>query len=456
MASSTGRYNLIIQLVALGCVVTLPGWAWALFFSSSDHEYTMALVLVPFLIALNLVLAMVVAGRDRFLQRVLCTALLFKVAAAGAYVWMVFRLYDQSADMVGYWGRGQVIANDLVRYGHWTTLHPIWSNNFIAMLTGLLFSVITVSLPAGVVVFAFAAFWGQYLFYRAFLTAFPEGDRKLAALLLFFLPSIVFWTATIGKDATILLFLGVTACGFAGLSRRLTSRAFVLFLAGLTGVMLVRPHVAVMVGLASLGALLLGQNRQGVPGVLGKLLGVLLLAGGTLLLARQAQAFLQMEQISQAPQVLERVASNNYMGGSAFGGGLSLAYRLVNVPFLFFRPWPWEVHSLQAVIAAAEGLLLLAIFVRRRRDFYAAVREWRSKPFVLFVVLFAFQFSVVMSLAITNFGLLTRERVMLMPFAMMLFCVRGESVILSSRALWYARRTPAGGTTYPAAVHRKS
>ena len=93
--------------------------------------------------------------------------------------------------------------------------------------------------------------------------------------------------------------------------------------------------------------------------------------------------------------------------------------------------------------------------VRRRRDLYAAVRNWRNQPFVLFVLLFAFQFSVVMSLAITNFGLLTRERVMLLPFAMMLFCTRGEAAPAAQRVAPERGWQPAAAPR-PVALYRRA
>jgi len=448
-SASAVRYNLIVQLIGVACVITLPFWTWALFFSSAYYEYSVALVLVPFLFLLNLLLVMRAAGRDPFLRRVLPVALVLKLAAAGTYLWTVFHVYDMASDMVIYWNRGELIATDLLRYGHWTTLQPFWSSNFIYMLTGLIFAATTVSLPTAMVIYALAAFWGQYLFYRTFVLVFPEGDHKLAALLVFFLPSIVYWTSAISKDAAILFFLGVAAYGFARVQRRVSPGAFLLLLVGLGGVMLVRPHIAAMLGIAFVLPYLVGKNLQGVSGTLGKILGVPLVLGSTVWLARQAQSFLKMETVSQASSILEKVAEANQTGGSAIAVSGSLPYRLVNVPFLFFRPWPWEVHSLQSVVAALEGLLLLWIFVRRRRDLYAAVRNWRNKPFVLFVLLFAFQFSVVMSLAITNFGLLTRERVMLLPFAMMLFCTRAAPAAARQSAVPQAGWRPAAAPASP-------
>ena len=51
------------------------------------------------------------------------------------------------------------------------------------------------------VLFAVISFWGQFFFYRAFVLAFPKANRRIAALLLFLFPSIVYWTSAFGKDA---------------------------------------------------------------------------------------------------------------------------------------------------------------------------------------------------------------------------------------------------------------
>jgi len=89
---------------------------------------------------------------------------------------------------------------------------------------------------------------------------------------------------------------------------------------------------------------------------------------------------------------------------------------------LFFRPFPWEVHSLQAVIAAGEGLLLAFLVWKRRRELMLALRASRETAVILAAILFVAQFSIIFSAAITNFGLLARERVMAMPFLVLLLC----------------------------------
>ena len=80
------------------------------------------------------------------------------------------------------------------------------------------------SLAAGYLGFSLVAFIGSFFFYRSFCIAFPAGDKRLYALAAFFFPSIVYWSNGMGKDALMLLFIGLTAYGVA----RLMTNSFVL------------------------------------------------------------------------------------------------------------------------------------------------------------------------------------------------------------------------------------
>jgi hypothetical protein len=129
-----------------------------------------------------------------------------------------------------------------------------------------------------------------------------------------------------------------------------------------------------------------------------------------------------MENFSQAGRVMLRVGVDNNLGGSAFQGKASLVSRALAAPVLFFRPFPWEAQSATSIIAAGEGLLLLWLVVRRRQ-LMRTLRRWRSNPFAAFMILFVIEFCLIYSAAVTNFGLLARQRVMALPMVLMLLCM---------------------------------
>ena len=123
------------------------------------------------------------------------------------------------------------------------------------------YSVTGASVYVGYAVFAWLSFWGLYFLYRAFQTAIPDGDHRRYALLVFFLPSLVFWPSSIGKEAWMLLGIGLTAFGAAKLL--VGSWGWVLPLAaGLGGTALVRPHVTAMLATAITAGVVLRRSLR--------------------------------------------------------------------------------------------------------------------------------------------------------------------------------------------------
>jgi hypothetical protein len=70
-------------------------------------------------------------------------------------------------------------------------------------------------------------------------------------------------------------------------------------------------------------------------------------------------------------------------------------------------------------------VLFLVIFFRRKYLF-RLLRNARSNPLVVFSILFFLIFSVVFSISSSNFGLLARQRVMVLPLILTLI-VASES-----------------------------
>ncbi len=419
--AAPAKYGRLIGLVELVCLLSAPLWTYELFFAWDKESWTRFL-LVPLIVGLNALGVVRVARRDPFLRRVLPVALMFKLAALAGFLYVAVDVYHFTADAFHYYNEGMRVAEEFTVGGHWTWLQPFWSHNFVISLTAGMYVLTGPSMIVGCVVYAMVSFWGQYLTYRVVRTAFPEGNHELAGLLLFFLPSIAFWTAAIGKDALIFTGISIAVYGFVRAQRALTPAAFLTMAAGLSIAALVRPHVAGMLGLALLVSFLLGGSLKGAAGLAGKLFSAPLLLAGTYFLYARAQEFLRLEDFSQSQRVISQIGRNSASGGSAMSSATSLLNGVLNAPFLLLRPFPWEVHNLPAAIAGAEALMLLGLFVWQRRALGAQVRQLRSNSTVLLILLFAIEFSVTFAAAIRNFGLLTRERVMLLPLVLMLFC----------------------------------
>ncbi len=185
------KQDTLVKLVGFLCILSSPIWVYGLFFPPfpsnygiENHHPTELLVLV-LVLALQLVLIQRMSAGDRFMAEVMVVGFLLKLAAVSAYMFMVFRLYEGSADVVIYFTAGWRMANNLSLTGDWTFLQPFWNTNFIIMLTSWLVSVFGPAFQALMILFATLSFWGQYLFFRAFCIAFPRGQHKTAALFMF-------------------------------------------------------------------------------------------------------------------------------------------------------------------------------------------------------------------------------------------------------------------------------
>jgi hypothetical protein len=396
------------------------------------------MLFVPLLICACVMLLSLVWRKDKFLKLLFGAGVILRLAAAGAFIWLGFSVYHASVDSFHYWSAGLSLANGYSGLG-WAVFQPPWSStNLICNICGMIMLITGNALPTLFVIFTLTALWGGHFFYRAFCIAFPDGDRGLYGLLVVLLPSILYWSSAIGKDAMAQLFIGISAYGFARVVRRLNALAILICAGGLAGTALARPHVAAMLATSMLLPFTLGRTRGGWMTMSAKILLVPILAGATFFMISQAQSFVGAET-SDFNSSVERLLLQSKMsqsGGSQYNEGISMASRLLHGPFLVFRPFPWEVHSVQAAIAGLEGLGLLLLAWRKRRMVWALIRQWRE-PYVLFVVLFMLEFSLIFSVAASNFGTLVRERIMLLPIFLMLFCAKLRA------------RQPALGTPAP-------
>jgi hypothetical protein len=439
----TTKQDSLVRLVASICLLTSPWWVYNLFFPFSPGFgiENRPLAIIPVLVVVIPVQIGLIQWRsagDRFMAEVMLAGSLLKLAAVSMFLLMITRVYKGDADMVIYFSHANAIVDKYSLTGEWTFLHPFWSNNFIVMLSSWLSFVFGPTCQGLMILFATLSYWGEYLFFRAYCIAFPNGRHKAAALFMFFLPSIVFWAAAIGKDAVIFFFIGACCYGFAKVMRTGGPTSFAIVLVSLGGVSLVRPHIAGMLALSLVCAYLLSQNRLGFFGMASKILGVPLLLFASVYFAVQASTFVDLKDLEQTQKVLGKVADDNNFGGSAFGGG-SLPYRLAGAPFLLFRPFPWEVRSIPAAIAGIESFGLLLFVWRRREVVRSSLWNYRRNAFVLFLWIFTIEFLLIFAAAMTNFGLLVRQRIMLLPVALIII-LSPPAAISEAVPEWITRR----------------
>lgn len=275
-------------------------------------------------------------------------------------------------------------------------------------------------------VFSWLNFIGTYLFYRAFRIGYPGGDGRRYALLLFFLPSLLYWPSSLGKEAWMMLAIGL-AC--YGLARVLASRpgGYLALLLGIGGMLLIRPHLALIFLPAAFFAMVFRRARPGRrTGMFGRIVGIGVLVVASFVVVAKAQSYLGIKtlDVQTITHQLQTTRQQTDLGNSAFNPpnaqsptGFPLAIITV-----LYRPFPFEAHSLTVLVASAEGLLLLGLTIAARRRLARILKALRESPYVLFCLVYAVLFIFAFS-NFSNFGILARERVQMLPMFLALLAI---------------------------------
>ena len=431
MLSSETRVAVGVGSVLLGGAVTVLGLL--VLVSTRMSGLWVILFLVPILLAASwpAFLRQARRERDARLAQLLMLALVLKLSGSLVRYWVAIHVYEGVADAIQYHQVGADLARRFAAGNFDTGLSSLSSTDFIRFFTGVIYTVTGPSIYAGFLLYSWLAFWGMFLLYQAFTIAVPDGNRRSYARLLFFLPSMLYWPSSIGKEAWMLFALGLVAKGTARLLTGRTWGGLVLAGTGLWLATLVRPHVGGMAALGLLVAYLLARppSRLGVLGAVMKLFGLAVLLGVAVVLLGQIQRYLLDKGIDPAEgvnSVLAESARRTSGGGSGFQAP-STSTSLLGLPYatvtILFRPFPFEAHNAQAAVTALESALLLCLTVARSPTIWRAVRHLRRRPYVAFVVVYTAGFVVAFA-SIANFGILARERVQLLPFFFVLLAVQ--------------------------------
>jgi hypothetical protein len=397
---------------------------------TSTYDTWGALIVGPVLIAVTFPALARQARRegDPRVLWILMAALVVKLLFAILRHYQATELYE-FADATGYHRGGTELAGRFL-VGNFDTEVPISLPSetlFMYIVTGVVYAVIRPTLLGGFVAFSWLAFLGLFLFYRAFHLAVPGGRPRTYAKLLFFLPSILFWPSSIGKEAWTVFTLGIAAFGAARLfAGRGSGRGIALFVLGLAGTAAVRPHFAGLFAVAVAIGYFVGrpqvEARRLVP--VAKLLAIAISVAVAVVLVSQTERFFRdsglgggsITSAAGIGSVLEETGRRTATGGSRFDRvpvGSPRGFVTATVTVLF-RPFPFEADNFPTMLAAIEGVFLLILVIVRLPWTLSALRHARDHPYVTAAFIYCGA-SVIALSSIANFGILTRQRVLLLP-----------------------------------------
>lgn len=389
-----------------------------------------AIVMLIMLTGLALFIFGRAAKSDRdgaVLFQTLVLAWLLKLGAMAFRLYIITNVYAGTSDALGYHQAGQTIAQ-LLAAGTLPEFH--WGTEFVQIVTGFLYLFMGPSFIGAFVVFAWFGSMGMLLHYKAFVTALPESNYRWFRTFILFFPSMLFWTSSLGKDALVAFFLGMAAYGAARFLRKgIGIGSLSWLLVGIAGTTAVRPHIGAMVGVALAAAVLFRPIRAGA---LTPFIRIAMIAGAVALavvVVQTAASFFDVEDLSVegVTGFIESEQTQSEQGGSAFqatGIPTNPATFGLAVLTVLFRPFPWEAPNLFALASAMEGAALIVLLLYRSRAVLGALWEARRNAYLTLSFVYALMFVLVFSV-ISNFGILVRQRVQVLPFIFIWLAYQG-------------------------------
>jgi hypothetical protein len=403
------------------------------FASTAGPDAWVPVVVAMVLVGISVPLVWSVADRplDGTLRKVLLVALALKLLATVPRYTMNEVVYGGSADAAVYHDAGAVVREHALD-GRWSmegaSLDAFSDETRrVGYVTGALYLATGASQMSAYLVFSWLCWVGLLCVLVAFRVGYPTAPPWVAAGLIFLLPSTLYWPSSIGKDALMVLGVGLLTLGFARVTTASRAMVGVAWLAlGLAVVGPIRVHLALIVGVG-VACSLLARNAAAVrtrtATVARALLLVALVPALLVGLSQLDAAFGSSRDAGPVTiaQAMEKTATQTSIGGSVFEtqpvrSPLDLPVAAINV---IYRPFLWEASSVPALVSATEATVLLGLTLWSVRWLWRAAPAARAHPLAAYAAGYSVAFVIAFS-NIGNAGILARQRVQLLPVLMLL------------------------------------
>jgi hypothetical protein len=405
-----------------------------------------ALVIVAVLVVVSRPIIVRVAHAEGkpWLIRIMTIGLILHLVAAPAQIFVVHHFYHGVADWVRYDHQGAALAPQFRHFDFSLqgNTYGIVNDESVSIAGGVVFAIVGINQLAAFFVFAWLSFLGGVLFFRAFSLTFAGADSRRYAYLMFFLPSLLFWTADLSKEAVMTPALGLVAYGAAKILARRRGGYSLAALGVAIGIP-IRPNELMVVMAGFTVAMLIqpvGDRRRFGAGR--RVFSIVFF--GALL---AASVYLTVHYLtSKGSFSLNQTAQNNSSGNSTIGfgsGGVPYSTNVITYPRdiyeILFNPLPFNFHGLGELIAAFENTVLLVVLFRSLRQLRMVPRAAFARPYVMMCVIYCAGFFYAFA-ALGNLGLIERERVLLLPFLLVLMSIPVSPKGQRRRYEWEYRR----------------
>jgi hypothetical protein len=302
---------------------------------------------------------------------------------------------------------------------------------------------------AASIAFAMLSLCGKIAIYRVFRANVDPAFRWPVAIAAFFVPSFVFWSSGLIKEAVVVAGFGWSLFGLHLWIREARPvPGWALMMGGTILMLLIKPYILFPLVLAGgswyywarslkRGRVRVRPTYFAVAAVLG--------VGGVVLLGHYFPEYAldnftartsELQQLGRGYQGL-RGGSHFTLSGeipTTFVG--QLAYAPAALLTSLFRPVLFEVHNPLMLANAVETTALTLLFARIlfTRNLRNVRRQIADDPFLVFCFVFVVAFGIAVGLASSNLGTLSRYRCLLLPFFVVLLLVLGKPLPARSPA----------------------
>jgi hypothetical protein len=406
--------------------------------------FALLVAVILFVLGRLIIKRVAAAEANPWLINIMTAGLILHLVAAPVQIYVVEHVYNGVADWTRYTHQGAILAPNFHRFNFTlagANLRQIVNDGSVSIATGIVMAIVGVNLTATFLVFSFLSFIGCIFFYRAFTLTFVGGDHRRYALMLFFLPSLIFWTADVSKESLMMLSLGLVAYGGSKIFARRRG-GFTLLVPGVALGYYIRPNELLLVlsGFAVAMMVPTAGVRQNLGG-LRRFFGFVFLLG---LLVGSVYLTLHYLKGGGGTLSLNQTHQNNQGVGTGFGSsGVPYSTSPASYPRdiyeVLFNPLIVKAHGNAQRVAGLENTILIVLILKSLRNLRILPRAAFARPYVMLCTIYSLLFLYTFA-ALGNLGLIERERVMLLPFLLVLLCIPRAPKGSPPRYLWELRR----------------
>ena len=277
----------------------------------------------------------------------------------------------------------------------------------------------------------------NWKFFSFLVKLFPDR-KKLIAIAVLFVPSALFWSSGLVKDAFTFSFALLFIVGFYNLFFNFRINFWNIFYLVFSAyiILSIKPYILYSLLISSviwLGFSYLQRVRNRILRVF--VFPILMLSLGfaglyvfCTISSSVGGAYKDVDSMLSKATIAQRDLKQEYYKGSAFDigdydasieGAMSVTPAAIMAGL--FRPFVWEARSMVVMLSGIENFVLLALtlyllFVVGIRRVVSSVAK---NPFLIFCLVFSLSMAMGIGLSTSNFGALVRFKIPLVPFFVM-------------------------------------